>query len=109
MIKSRYLTHRAIFQRPIQSKDNSGQTVETWEDITHRFVDIRPISVDKEADQTTRLEVAKMELKTRYSELLQGEIDTNCRVCIKDKYYIIEEIGDLFSRSQLTYIIAAYE
>lgn len=109
MIKSRYLKHSAEFQKPVTSRDSSGQQVETWQTLCRKFVDIRPIAVDKEQDRAVHFEVARMELKTRYSSSLEQQIDTNCRVIIKNKAYSIDELGDVFSRKQLSYIISAYE
>lgn len=109
MIKSRYLQHLGEFQESIKTKDAAGETVETWQTVFTRFVDVRPLGVSTSEDESSNYQVARLELSVRYSRTLQDAITTNHRVLIDSKPYRIDEIGDVFSKQKLTYLISLYE
>ena len=109
MMKSRYMNHTATFYRKVTVKDSAGEENETWEFVTKNYADIRAISVDKEDETDVSHQLSRLELSTRFSRALDTQIKTGDSVIIKDKRYIIESVGDLFSRKKLSYIIYLYE
>lgn len=109
MIKSRYLKHTAQFQERIKTKDAAGETAEEWRTVFNRYVDLRPIGVSAEQEESVQLQVSTLELTCRYSHRMQKDITTNHRVIVSGKAYRINEIGDVFSRKKLTYLISLYE
>ena len=109
MIKSRFMNHTATFYRKVTVRDEAGEENQEWKFSARSFVDIRPLSVDKEDEVDTSYQISRLELSTRFSRTLDAEIKTGDSVMIKNKRYIIESIGDLFSRKKLSYIIYLYE
>tara|TARA_B100001059_G_C17294764_1_gene314501 strand:- start:31 stop:360 length:330 start_codon:yes stop_codon:yes gene_type:complete len=109
MIKTRYLTNKAEFQKPVKTKDASGESVETWQTIATRMVDIRASDSESTTESGADYEVSNLELRTRYSSVLRDAIKTGYRVIINDKKYTISQLGDVFSRKQLTYSLSNYE
>lgn len=108
-MKSRYLRHYAEFQKPVRSRDESGESVETWQPIASRYVDVRPVGVESSVEQGANYEVSRLELQIRYSKYMQDVVTTRCRVVINGKNYSIDGLGDIFTRKKLTYFISSYE
>lgn len=109
MIKTRYLKHMAEFQRPVKTKNESAETIETWETVATRIVDVRSTDVESTTESGTDYQLSTLELRTRYSNVLKQEIQPGYRVIIDNKKYSIDQLGDVFTRKQLTYSISSYE
>lgn len=109
MIKTRYLKHQAEFQKPVKTKDASGETIETWETVATRMVDVRNTDVETTTESGTDYQFSTLELRTRYSSVFKREVQPGYRVIIDDKKYSIDQLGDVFTRKQLTYSISSYE
>lgn len=109
MVKTRYLKHFAEFQRPVRQRDASGETVETWEPAYTRYVDVRPLAVESSLQQNVNYEVSRLEMSTRYSKALQDEVRPGWRIVISNKKYSIDEVGDVFTRQKLSFLISSHE
>lgn len=109
MIKSRYLRYFASFESKVIVKDEYGEANEQFQHITNKWVDVRPISVDSEDDQTTTYQISRLELSVRGSSLLENKIKTGDRVIMNKKPYRIDTINDTFTRSKLSFLISLYE
>lgn len=109
MIKTRYLKHRAEFQKPVKQKNRSGETIETWETIATRMVDVKNTDVESTTESGADYQFSTLELRIRYSAELKSEIKPGYRVIIDGKIYSIDQLGDVFTRKQLTYSISSYE
>lgn len=109
MIKTRNLKHMAEFQKPVKTKDESGETIETWATVVTRMVDVRNTDVESTTESGTDYQYSTLELRTRYSSVLKQEVQPGYRVIIDDKKYSIDQLGDVFTRKQLTYSISSYE
>lgn len=109
MIKTRYLKHFAEFQKPVKTKDASGETIEKWEPVATRNVDVRSTDVESTTESGAEYQFSTLELRTRYSTTLKNEIQPGYRVIIDNKKYSIDQLGDVFTRKQLTYSISSYE
>lgn len=109
MIKTRDLKHRAEFQKPVKTKNSSGEVVETWETVATRMVDIKNTDVESTTESGADYQLSSLELITRYSSLLKSEIQAGYRVLIDGKTYTIAQLGDVFSRKKLSYSLTNYE
>lgn len=109
MIKSRYLSTRAVFESKKIVKDSFGEEEETFNPVFTKYVDLKPVSIDKQQEDYANYNVSRLEMNTRYSRDIEQRIKVGDRVLIKGKYYLIEEVGNLLTRKMLTYTIVAYE
>lgn len=109
MIKSKYLRYLAKFEQKVIVTDDSGEANEEFNHLTSKYVDIKPISVDSEDEQSTTYQISRLELSVRHSAFLAKNIKTGDRVIIDSKPYRIDTINDIFSRSKLSYLISLYE
>lgn len=109
MIKTRDLKYRAEFQKPVKQKNSSGETIETWETIATRMVGVKNTDVESTTESGADYQFSTLELRTRYSAELKSEIKPGYRVIIDGKIYSIDQLGDVFTRKQLTYSISSYE
>ncbi len=109
MIKSRYLQNFALFERRALITDAAGEETEQYQALFGRYVDLKPVSVDLQEDDEANHNVGRIQLDMRYSHEVEQNLKIGDRVTIRNKQYLITEIGDVFSRKKISVTVTAYE
>lgn len=100
---------RAQFQEQVKTKDAAGETIESWVTKYRTFVSVKSLGSDAQSEDAANYQVSQFELTAVYSKRLEQFMSTSRRVILKDKAYRVTQIGDVFSRQTLSYVIELYE